>query len=693
MADVNKSVEITLRANLKQLEEGLKNIPNMTKKEAQAMTRSLASEFNKAQKAAKKAAEESKKAAKATSAAYEQSGKKVGASFDKVAQDAKAAAHEVKISFEDAATESNQLAEGAETLGTSMGAATLAVDKLIPGLDEGAKKALEMADGVATAAEQAIKGGPATMILTAAVVAGAAAYDLMTRAAITNLRTTREQLKQFAGLSQEIDKATKSALEFSKAQRLEQIFQERDVQREIYELQLQTDLITGRISEKQFKIQQSRNKEAAALSDIGTDLFELNRQRQEEIKQLEEKLVSLEKERSLLNEIRRNTQASEKEKKDAITRQEAITKETTKTNEAIDQLNKDIRESNTIRSETERAVRQRGKLERAAVIAQERKNKALEKEKEMQQSLQEGRAAIMSFDEQAEAARQASKDIMVSVLPVDEQIAIKAQEQVEAKQKQIEQIEAQLRLMQATAETEEQRLQLAFAEESAAAAITEIKKEQALIEEEGLLKISELREQLDEKREKAQEKISEDRRKQIDDDIRYIEMANEATIGTFRNTTSAIGELIKITGAENANTVRALFEMNKVAAIGEIGFNTAKAITAAQAYPPPFNGLMIASAIAAGAAQGAVVMSQQPPQFHMGGMTPDESIAVVKAGEAVLDRATVDRLGGEPGVNRLQNGQTGQPEVIVMNPYKHFDRYMTDRQRAGLSSRSARRGY
>ena len=133
--------------------------------------------------------------------------------------------------------------------------------------------------------------------------------------------------------------------------------------------------------------------------------------------------------------------------------------------------------------------------------------------------------------------------------------------------------------------------------------------------------------------------------------------------------------------------------MSKVASIGEIAFNTAKAITAAQTYPPPFNGLMVASAVAAGAAQGAVVMSQQAPQFHMGGMTPDESIAVVKAGEAVLDRATVDRLGGEPGVNRLQNGQGGSPEVIVMNPYKHFDRYMTDRQRAGLSSRSARRGY
>tara|TARA_Y100000004_G_scaffold186711_1_gene238561 strand:- start:366 stop:2447 length:2082 start_codon:yes stop_codon:yes gene_type:complete len=693
MADVNKSVEITLRANLKQLESSLKDIPNMTKSEARAMTRALASEFNKAQKAAKKAAEESKKAAKATSAAYEQSSKKVGASFDKVAQDAKAAAHEVKISFEDAATESNQLAEGAETLGTSMGAATLAVDKLIPGLDEGAKKALEMADGVATAAEQAIKGGPATMILTAAVVAGAAAYDLMTRAAITNLKTTREQLKQFAGLSQEIDKATKSALEFSKAQRLEQFIQQRDVQREIYELQLQTDLITGSISEKQFKIQQSRNKEASALSDISTDLFELNRQRKEEIKQLEGKLVSLKKEDSLLNEIRRNTQASTKEKKDAILRQEAITKETTTTNEAIKQLNRDIIESNTIRSQTERAVKRRGKLERAAVIAQERKNQALQKEQEIQKSLQDGRSAIMSFDEQAEAARQASKDIMVSVLPAEEQIAIKAKEQTEAKQRQIEQIEAQLRLLEATAETEEERLQLSFAEESAATAITEIKKEQALIEEEGLLKISELRDQLSQKTREQTQNESTERRKQIDDDIKYIQMANEATIGTFRNTTNAIGELIKITGAENAKTVRALFEMNKVASIGEIAFNTAKAITAAQAYPPPFNGLMIASAVAAGAAQGAVVMSQQAPQFHMGGMTPDESIAVVKAGEAVLDRATVDRLGGEPGVNRLQNGQNGQPEVIVMNPYKHFDRYMTDRQRAGLSSRSARRGY
>jgi len=693
MADVNKSIEITMRANLKQLEEGLKSIPNMTKKEAQQMTRALASEFNKAQKAAKKAAEESKKAAKATAKAYEESSKKTKKSFDDTAKKAKASAHEIKVSFEDAATGSNKLAEGAETLGTSMGAADLAVNRLFPNLDAGAKKALEMADGLATAAEQAIKGGPATMILTAAVVAGATAYDLMTRAANTNLRTIKKQLKQFSGLSQEIDKATKSALEFSKAQRLEQIFQERDVQREIYELNLQTDLITGRISEKQFKIQQSRNKEAAALSDIGTDLFELNRQRQEEIKQLEEKLVSLAKEDSLLNQMRRNTQASEKEKKDAILRQEAITKETTKTNEAINHLNKDIRESNRIRFDTERAVKQRGKLERAAIIAQDAKNKALEKEKEIQQSLQEGRATIMSFDEQAEAARQASKDLMVGLRNQEEQISTKAKEQVEARNKQIDQIEAQLRLLEATADTEEEQLQLAFAQESAAEAIAAIKKEQAAIDAKAVIDIHELKKKKDDEELERAEKIAETKRKQIDEEIKHLNLSQQVTIGTFRNMTNAIDAIMDATGTKNKELIRAIFQANKIASIGEIAFNTAKAITAAQAYPPPVNGLMIASAVAAAAGQTAIVMSQQPPEFHMGGMTPDESIAVVKAGEAVLDRSTVDRLGGEPGVNRLQNGQGGAPEVIVMNPYKHFDRFMTDRQRAGLSSSSARRGY
>jgi chromosome segregation ATPase len=526
------------------------------------------------------------------------------------------------------------------------------------------------------------------MILTAALTAGALAYDAMTREARTNLKVTKQQLKQYANLSKEIDKTTKAALAFSEAERLDIINQISSVSSDTYKTRLQTAVLTGQMTQLEADILESKNKQRSAQSDISSQLYLANLQREKDIKDLENKLKLLDDESRLLSDIRMNTQSTEKDRKEAIIRQKKIEEETKKIKETIQEITRIRRKDISISVEIDKVTKQRGEAERKLIRAQQAKNRALQKEQELQDRLKEGRTAIMSFDEQAEAARQASKDIMMSVLPVEEQIAIKAKEQVEAKTKQIEEIEAQLRLLEATAKTEEERLQLSFAEESAAAAITEIKKEQQLIEEEGLLKISELRDQLSEKTKQQSQDESADRRKQIDDDIKYINMMSEASIGTFRNTTNAIGELIKITGAENANTVKALFEMNKVASIGEIAFNTATAITAAQKYPPPFNGLMIASAVAAGAAQGAVVMSQQAPQFHMGGMTPDESIAVVKAGEAVLDRATVDRLGGEPGIN-----QTGQPEVIVMNPYKHFDRYMTDRQRAGLSSRSARRGY
>ena len=270
MADVNKSVEITLRANLKQLESSLKDIPNMTKSEARAMTRALASEFNKAQKAAKKAAEESKKAAKATSAAYEQSGKKVGASFDKVAQDAKASAHEIKVSFEDAATGSNQLAEGAETLGTSMGAADLAVSRLFPNLDAGAKKALEMADGLATAAEQAIKGGPATMALTAAVVAGTAAYNLYTRstqlAAAQQKRLVEAQKEANAKLDEQFSIVQGITGDFKDANREYQLLTGQITQLE-FDLASARDRSTEK-TRQELEIQEKRIKEQERLVTI-----------------------------------------------------------------------------------------------------------------------------------------------------------------------------------------------------------------------------------------------------------------------------------------------------------------------------------------------------------------------------------------------------------------------------------------
>ena len=102
MADVNKSVEITLKANIKQLQQNLEQIPGMTKKEAQAMVRALSSEFNKAQKAAKATANANKAAAKQAALAYKQASADMKGSFNEASSAASSAADEIKVSFEGA---------------------------------------------------------------------------------------------------------------------------------------------------------------------------------------------------------------------------------------------------------------------------------------------------------------------------------------------------------------------------------------------------------------------------------------------------------------------------------------------------------------------------------------------------------------------------------------------------------------
>jgi len=105
--------------------------------------------------------------------------------------------------------------------------------------------------------------------------------------------------------------------------------------------------------------------------------------------------------------------------------------------------------------------------------------------------------------------------------------------------------------------------------------------------------------------------------------------------------------------------------------------STAQAVAAAPAQYGPFAPAAIPAIVAGGAVQAGVVLSQKPP-LHMGGivqpLAPDEQNRTLLTGEAVLDRATTRRL-GEDGLNRLQNGNTGGPDVIVMSPFKHLDRY------------------
>lgn len=124
------------------------------------------------------------------------------------------------------------------------------------------------------------------------------------------------------------------------------------------------------------------------------------------------------------------------------------------------------------------------------------------------------------------------------------------------------------------------------------------------------------------------------------------------------------------------------FRLNQSAAVADIAFSAATAIAQALTLPPVARSATIAAVIAASGLQTAAVLAQSPPKFDVGGMVgsstdsaPDVVQANLLSGEAVLDRSTVSSLGGAEGVRRLQN-QTGQmSRPIIIQPFKHFDRY------------------
>ena len=65
-ADVNKSINISVKADMKNAINNIKSLPNVTAKEAAAMRKTLKREFKEAEKAAKKAEVAQKKAMQTT---------------------------------------------------------------------------------------------------------------------------------------------------------------------------------------------------------------------------------------------------------------------------------------------------------------------------------------------------------------------------------------------------------------------------------------------------------------------------------------------------------------------------------------------------------------------------------------------------------------------------------------------------
>ena len=158
-----------------------------------------------------------------------------------------------------------------------------------------------------------------------------------------------------------------------------------------------------------------------------------------------------------------------------------------------------------------------------------------------------------------------------------------------------------------------------------------------------------------------------------------------AVAGFYVQSAQAASELIKSTSKENKQAAIVAFRISQAAALAEIIMTTAQKVM--EVAPNP---LAMAGIGALGGLQAATVLAQSPPEMHMGGFITkgeDTSNATVLSGEAVLSRRTVERMGGEKGINQLQRGNL-QNQVIVMQPFKHFDRFVqANKKRGGSLSR------
>jgi hypothetical protein len=253
--------------------------------------------------------------------------------------------------------------------------------------------------------------------------------------------------------------------------------------------------------------------------------------------------------------------------------------------------------------------------------------------------------------------------------------------QTDAINDQIKAAQQRLMVAQLQAETDEQ---IFAAQELEKATVVEIEVLENLRHEKRLA----MEKELSDLKEANAHKEAETKKK-----LNQQELANaQSLFNSSIEITNALTELNEKKGmAARAQALR-LFRVNQAAAIANIGFAIAEGLAESAGQP-----LRTAAVIAAGVASTAKVLAQKPPTADMGmignndPLRPDETTTRVLRGEAVIDRATVNRLGGEQGVRALQEGgAVGGAGVVVVQPFKHFDRFIKQASQQGAIFRQTK---
>ena len=637
-SEVNKSISISYKADLKDLISKLKQMPNVTDQEAKKMVKALDRQLKQAEKAAQKSAAASKKAS----------------------QEAAQAAARGSMSFDDLAASARKAEERMERVGESAGDIDRGFSSIGLALRGVNPQLAEAADGLADA--MAVTEG-LTMSMSAlnpVVLAGAAVLGGL----VLGYMSYQAEIEKAKELTLDLRDAQKSLSEMYRTQ--EGNF--KDSLDKLGEVTDEYAVLTGQIDKYEMALRKTERQVKASFQGNIDQQAELIAQRREELTLVEimrksnldssaDAYVLSETQKETLKTLQLQTRGVNK-RVDLTQHDMYLNNELSKIHAALStEIRKQEKGMSILVQHQEEAVdmsRQIQEFENETAKAKDSQVKTTEKTVDLKKDEEDILRKLIEADlkrfEKQQSATKTLEDIQVKTFMNKEQRAALSFGQ------EIEMIEAlgeasnQSELAQAIIKRKLHELDLERLEE-----LKEKRKEGAKENIDALMELGSVVSTLAEQRIKGQEiDVEGDRKKQES-------LAQMSTIERAAH-------------EQKKKQMTALFNFQKGMSLAEIAMGTAEAIVAAQKLIPPFNAIQMALAVATGAAQAGVVMGQQAPTFHMGGMAPDEMNARVLKGEAVLDRATVRSLGGDQGVKQLQQGQ-GSGQVMVIQPFKHFGRF------------------
>lgn len=165
--------------------------------------------------------------------------------------------------------------------------------------------------------------------------------------------------------------------------------------------------------------------------------------------------------------------------------------------------------------------------------------------------------------------------------------------------------------------------------------------------------------------------------------LTQLSVASQLTQSAYDLASARIDSMEDVQAAGKSEAKR-MFKIQKALAMVGVALDGAQAVIKAFAqFGPPPSPLGIAAAAAAGIATTAslATIAAQQPEFPTGGIVPsiDHRLIAAQPGEAVLNRAAVDRL-GPSGVDALNNGHAAPAQIVITQQYEHrvFDVFVRD---------------